>query len=67
MENSSQQDTSGKAEVEARLREIQRKAQQDINMIKQLQAIVTEKEAKIIFLDEELKQLRLNVSWLSSA
>lgn len=42
------------------------KTQQDNNVVEQLKAIVAEKEAKVHRLEDEIQQLKLNVSAYSS-
>lgn len=55
-----QKETSHKSQQE--LKQMSMKTQQDNNVVEQLKAIVAEKEAKVHRLEDEIQQLKLNVS-----
>lgn len=55
-----QKETSNKSQQE--LKQMSMKTQQDNNVVEQLKAIVAEKETKVHRLEDEIQQLKLNVS-----
>jgi SMC interacting uncharacterized protein involved in chromosome segregation len=55
-----QKENSQKSQHE--IKQMSMKTQQDSNVVEQLKAIVAEKEAKVHRLEDEIQQLKLNVS-----
>lgn len=61
LEDSSKSQKENGDKQQEKLKELAMKTQQDNNIVEQLKAIVTEKEAKVKILEEEVQQLKLNV------
>ncbi|XP_064617596.1 coiled-coil domain-containing protein 13-like [Liolophura sinensis] len=60
LEDSSKNQKEKGDRQQEKLKELAMKTQQDNNIVEQLKAIVTEKEAKVKILEEEVQQLKLN-------